>query len=237
MGRPRCSVSSVASSSSMECERPMSAMLAPTSRGWSMIFGGMEGAADDDADAPATGADPDHGDRRRCQRGCRRDRARHPLGGRSAFRAARPQAENRRHGRHIPEETLAVMCSMAGRWSDQDIAALEPNGNADRSRQDLDGAPSRVAAPGTWHPRLPLRREERRVVDIARSGRKARCQPSSSSQAHQGRRPGQRADHARRTSPDPCGRPRKRTGRCRAQAQRPPVSADPENQTSMFPDT
>ena len=117
------------------------------------------------------------------------------------------------------------MRSMAGRWSDQDIAAsLNRMGMPTGQGKTWTAHRVRVAAPGTWHPRLPLRREERRVVDIARSGRKARCQPSSSSQAHQGRRPGQRADHARRTSPDPCGRPRKRAGRCRAQAQRPPVS-------------
>jgi hypothetical protein len=43
----------------------------------------------------------------------------------------------------------------------------EPNGNADRPRQDLDSAPRQLASPCTRHPRLPLRREERRVADTA----------------------------------------------------------------------
>ena len=87
----------------------------------------------------------------------------------------------------------------------------------------------RVAAPRAWHPRLPLRREGRRVADTARSSREARCQPSSSSQTHQGQRAGQRADHARRTTPNPCCRPRKRTGRCCSQAKKPPCRVDPVN--------
>src|ERR1700726_1605406 len=41
----------------------------------------------------------------------------------------------------------------------------EPNGHADRPRQDLDSAPRQLAPPCTLHPRLPLRREEWRVAD------------------------------------------------------------------------
>src|SRR3984893_17079716 len=55
----------------------------------------------------------------------------------------------------------------------------EPNGNADRPRQDLDSAPRQLAPPCTLHPRLPLRREEWRVADAARCRRTARCQPAS----------------------------------------------------------
>jgi hypothetical protein len=58
----------------------------------------------------------------------------------------------------------------------------------------------------------------------ARRRRKAWCQPSSSSQAHQGWHPQQRADYARRTTPDPFSRSRKSAGRCCAQAKRSPVS-------------
>src|ERR1700674_5132823 len=43
----------------------------------------------------------------------------------------------------------------------------EPHGNAVRPRQDLDGAPCRVGTPRSWHPWLPLRREERGVADHA----------------------------------------------------------------------
>ena len=51
-------------------------------------------------------------------------------------------------------------------------------GDADSPRQDLQGAPCRLAAPSARHLQLPLRRVERRVANAARSGRKARSQPS-----------------------------------------------------------
>ena len=51
--------------------------LVPNSRG-------MERAEDNDANTPATGAGADHRDHRRRRRGGWRDRARHPLDGRSA---------------------------------------------------------------------------------------------------------------------------------------------------------
>ena len=58
----------------------------------------------------------------------------------SELRVRKPRTGE--HGCGTPEQALAVMRSMAGRWSDQDIAASsEPNGNADRPRQDLDSAP------------------------------------------------------------------------------------------------
>ena len=108
----------------------------------------------------------------------------------SELRVRKPRTGE--HGCSTPEQALAVIRSMAGRWSDQDIAA-----SLNRVRM-----PTGKARPGQ-------RREERRVADAARCRRKARCQPSSNSQAHQGWHPQQRADYAGRTTSDPCGRSRK----------------------------
>src|ERR1700755_3016067 len=49
----------------------------------------------------------------------------------SELRVRKPRTGE--HGCSTPEQALAVMRSMAGRWSEQDIAAsLKPNGHADR---------------------------------------------------------------------------------------------------------
>ena len=56
----------------------------------------LEGAKDNNANAPTIGAGVDHRDHCRRRRGGGRDRACHPLERRPAFRAALPQAANRR---------------------------------------------------------------------------------------------------------------------------------------------
>jgi hypothetical protein len=65
----------------------------------------------------------------RCRRGDARGRPDNSLARRPALTIAGPQAEVRRDGCRIPEEALAVMRTMATRWSDEDIAAsLNPMG-------------------------------------------------------------------------------------------------------------
>src|SRR5712691_11976493 len=83
----------------------------------------MERAGRDHAHAPAAAARPCH--RHHCgrRRGGARGRPDDPLARRPAFAVAGPQAEVRRARLPHPEEALAVMRSMASRWSDEDIAA------------------------------------------------------------------------------------------------------------------
>src|SRR5215467_237018 len=83
----------------------------------------MEGAANHDEDAPATGAGTDH------EIIVDIDDAAgeivlviHWTGGQhSELRVRKPRTGE--HGCSTPEQALAVIRSMAGRWSDQDIAA------------------------------------------------------------------------------------------------------------------
>ena len=78
----------------------------------------------------------------------------------SQLRVRKPKTGE--HGCRTPDAALAVMARMATRFSDADIAAIaEPHGHAHRPRQDLDGAPRRLAPQGSRHARLPLRREGR----------------------------------------------------------------------------
>src|SRR5713101_4385258 len=83
----------------------------------------MECAMRDPAHASAAPSRPCH--RHHCgrRRGGARGRPDDPLARRPAFAVAGPQAEVRRARLPHPEEALAVMRSMASRWSDQDIAA------------------------------------------------------------------------------------------------------------------
>src|SRR5712691_8389360 len=83
----------------------------------------MERAGRDHAHAPAAPARSCHRHHCRRRRGGARGRPDDPLARRPAFAVAGPQAEVRRARLPHPEEALAVMRSMATRWSDEDIAA------------------------------------------------------------------------------------------------------------------
>ena len=100
----------------------------------------------------------------------------------SELRVRKPRTGE--HGCRTPEEALAVMRSMATRWSDEDIAAsLNRMGMRDRPGQDLDGQARQLAAPRPRHPRLPLRREGRRVADHVARPRRRSASPTTSSAA------------------------------------------------------
>jgi hypothetical protein len=76
------------------------------------------------------------------------------------------QPKSGEHGQHTPEEALAIMRSMATRWSDADIAAtLNRMGHADGSGKDLDRPPRPVAAHGAQgsaatHPSRPVSHQQ-----------------------------------------------------------------------------
>ena len=77
----------------------------------------------------------------------------------SQLRVRKPKSGE--HGCRTPDEALAVMRSMATRWSDEDIAAsLNRMGMPHRSGQDLDRAPCQLGAPGAtaFMPTVPPRR-------------------------------------------------------------------------------
>ncbi|MFO1209813.1 MAG: hypothetical protein U1E40_11410 [Amaricoccus sp.] len=86
----------------------------------------------------------------------------------SQLRVGKPKTGE--HGYRTPEEALAVMAWMAGRWSDADIRRIaQPDGYPYRTGKDLDAPPRRLHPQGAWHARLPLRREERRMAHHERS--------------------------------------------------------------------
>ena len=77
----------------------------------------------------------------------------------SQLRLRKPQSGE--HGCRTPDEALAVIRSMATRWSDEDIAAtLNRMGMPHRSGQDLDGAPCQLDpdASAASTPTAPRRR-------------------------------------------------------------------------------
>ena len=64
----------------------------------------------------------------------------------SELRVRKPRAGE--HGCATTEDALAVMRSMAGRWSDEHIAAsLNRMGMPDRPGQDVDGAAGQLGSP------------------------------------------------------------------------------------------
>ena len=141
----------------------------------------------------------------------------------SQLRVRKPKSGE--HGCRTPDEALAVMRSMATRWSDEDIAAsLEPDGNAHRSGKNLDRAPCQLGAPGERHSCLPFGREERRMAHDVRGRHEARGHAPPHPPADQGRHPPRRAGCAGRSLPDPCRRLAGRTGGRRDWANRSPVS-------------
>ena len=85
--------------------------------------GGMEEHQRHHALPPATGAGPGQRDHRRYRRGGARDRPDHPLERRTALGTAPAQAPSGEHACSTSDDALAVIRSMASRWSDQDIAA------------------------------------------------------------------------------------------------------------------
>ena len=81
----------------------------------------------------------------------------------SQLRVRKPRTGE--HGCRTPEEALAVMRSMATTVVRRGHCRLaESDGHAHRPGKVVDRAPCRLAAQGPRHPRLPLRREERRVA-------------------------------------------------------------------------
>ena len=134
----------------------------------------------------------------------------------SQLRVRKPKSGE--HGCRTPEEALAVMRSMATRWSDEDVRVAEPNGYAHGPRKDLDGPPCRLAAAGARHPRLPIRRDRiRRLIKdgVLSSGQVVPDAP------HRIRASDLRKERAIAAIA--------RTGR--------PCRVDHENQLPMFPDT
>jgi Recombinase/Recombinase zinc beta ribbon domain len=129
----------------------------------------------------------------------------------SELRVLKPKTGE--HGCHTPEQGLAVMRSMAGRWSDQDIAA-SLNRMGMPTGQGKTWTAHRVSSLRRVHGIHSYRSAEKsgEWLTLRDAAAKLGVQPSPSSQAHQSRHPQQPADHARRTTPDPCGRPRKRAG-------------------------
>ena len=72
-----------------------------------------------------------------------------------------------RHARITPQ------ASRTGRAS-HDRRIAQPDGHADRPRQDVDGAPCRFGSPRARHPRLPVRRKRWRMAHHDRGGNGAR---------------------------------------------------------------
>jgi hypothetical protein len=154
----------------------------------------------------------------------------------SELRVRKPRTGE--HGCSTPEQALAVMRSMAGRWSDRDIAASlnrmgMPTGQGKTWTAHRVGSLRRVHGihgyrsadkKGEW---LTMR-DAAEKLDVShhqiRKLIKAGVLVSE-----------QIIPDA--TSPDPCSRPRKRAGRCRTQAKGRPCRVDSEKHISMFPDT
>ena len=86
----------------------------------------------------------------------------------SELRVRKPRTGE--HGCATTDDALAVMRSMAGRWSDEHIAAsLNRMGLAYRPGQDLDGAPRLFCSSRPWDPRLQICRKKWRVAYHERS--------------------------------------------------------------------
>ena len=98
----------------------------------------------------------------------------------SELRVRKPRTGE--HGCRTPEAALAVMRSMATRWSDEDIAAsLNRMGMRTGQGKSWTAKPRRLAAQGPRHARLPLGREGRRVADhVGGRGGARRHQPRRS---------------------------------------------------------
>src|SRR3546814_224970 len=85
----------------------------------------------------------------------------------------------------------------------------QPDGNANRTRQDLDSAPCRLAAHCPQNPRLPIRRKEWRVAHADRSRQKAWGYCPSGPSTDQGGRAPYRASCTRCAAPNPSHGPGK----------------------------
>jgi hypothetical protein len=97
----------------------------------------------------------------------------------SEVRTRKPQSGE--HHRRAPDEAVAVIRSMAGRWPDEQIAA-SLNRMGFRTGQDKSWTARRVAAQDPWYSRLPVCRQRRRVADHDRgSSRAGRYQSRHSS--------------------------------------------------------
>jgi DNA invertase Pin-like site-specific DNA recombinase len=112
----------------------------------------------------------------------------------SELRLRKPRAGE--HACSTSDDALAVIRSMAARWSDQ----------------DLDGAPGQFDPACPRHSRLQVRREGWRLADLARSGSATWRHQPSAPQADQGRYPSRRAGCSGRAVPDPCHRPGRAVG-------------------------
>jgi len=81
----------------------------------------------------------------------------------SQLRVRKPKSGE--HGCRPPEEALAVMRTMATRWSDEDIAAsLNRMGMPTGQGKNLDRAPCQLGAQGERNSCLPFGREYRRMA-------------------------------------------------------------------------
>ncbi len=145
-------------------------------------------------------------------------------GAHSQLRVRKPKTGE--HGRRTPEEALAVMARMAGRWSDADIAA-SLNRMAIRTGQGKTWTPHRVGSIRKVHGMHAYRsaEKERRMAHHERSRGEARRDQPRHPQAHQRARSACRAGRARRAVSDPGDRPRRRHRQHRTETERTPVSA------------
>ena len=93
----------------------------------------------------------------------------HWRGGRhSELRVRKPRSGE--HGCARTEDALAAIRSMAGRWSDEHIAAWLNRMGMPTAREDVDGASRLFGSSSPQHPCLPVCRERWRMVDHDRGG-------------------------------------------------------------------
>ena len=120
----------------------------------------------------------------------------------SELRVRKPRAGE--HGCATTDDALAVMRSMAGRWSDEHIARVtQSNGLADRPGQNLDGAPRLFCSSRPWDPRLQICRKKWRVAYHERSrGNVTRHKPHDTA-PHQSRHTCRRAGRSWSAVSDP----------------------------------
>jgi hypothetical protein len=120
----------------------------------------------------------------------------------SELRVRKPRTGE--HGCATAEDALAVMRSMAGRWSDEHIAAsLNRMGLPTRPRQNLDGAPRLLGPARSRNPRLQVSGKRWRVANHVGSGEGARHHKPHDSAPDQRWRPCCRASCSRSTASDP----------------------------------
>ena len=85
----------------------------------------------------------------------------------SELRTRKPRSGE--HRRRASGDAHAVICSMASKWPDDQIAGVsEPNGPADRPGTIVDGQTCPIIPTHARHPRLSIRREGRPVADAER---------------------------------------------------------------------